>query len=100
MKKIIPDHTAVRTALWRALHVYIDPEPHILNDMIGEKLVAEENWRARPDMGADFSKAMRASIVGRARFIEDLVEEQISQGVHQYVILGAGLDTFALRRPD
>ena len=47
MKKIIPDHTAVRTALWRALHVYIDPEPHILNDMIGEKLVAEENWRAR-----------------------------------------------------
>lgn len=43
---------------------------------------------------------MRASIVGRARFIEDLVEEQISHGVTQYVILGAGLDTFAQRQPE
>lgn len=43
---------------------------------------------------------MRASIVGRARFIEDIVEEQAEQCVTQYVILGAGLDTFAQRRPE
>lgn len=51
-------------------------------------------------MNPDFSKGMRASIVGRARFVEDIVEEQAEQGVTQYVILGAGLDTFAQRRPD
>jgi methyltransferase (TIGR00027 family) len=42
----------------------------------------------------------RAAIVARARFIEDLVTQQARQGVTQYVILGAGLDTFAQRRPD
>ena len=99
-KDIAPEHTAVRVALWRALHVQIDPKPHILADEIGLKLVAEEGWRRRPDMDPAFSKGMRASIVGRARFIEDLVEEEAKQGVTQYVILGAGLDTFAQRRPE
>jgi methyltransferase (TIGR00027 family) len=42
----------------------------------------------------------RAAIVARARFIEDLVAEQAGRGVAQYVILGAGLDTFAQRRPE
>ncbi|WP_141733519.1 class I SAM-dependent methyltransferase [Oligoflexus tunisiensis] len=98
--KIAPEHTAVRVALWRALHVQIDPEPHILTDEIGLKLVDEVDWRNRPDMNPEFSKGMRASIVGRARFIEDLVEEQARQGVTQVVILGAGLDTFAQRRPE
>ncbi|WP_347359319.1 class I SAM-dependent methyltransferase [Bdellovibrio sp.] len=97
---LAPEHTAVRVALWRALHVQIDPPPHVFSDVIGEKLVAEENWRSRQDMNPDFSKGMRASIVGRARLIEDLVEEQARLGVTQYVILGAGLDTFAQRRPE
>jgi methyltransferase (TIGR00027 family) len=38
--------------------------------------------------------------VARARFIEDLVVEEVGRGVEQYVILGAGLDTFAQRRPE
>jgi methyltransferase (TIGR00027 family) len=38
--------------------------------------------------------------VGRARFVEDLVGERLGKGVGQFVILGAGLDTFAQRRPD
>jgi len=97
---IAPEHTAVRVALWRALHVQIDPMPHVLTDEVGLRLVGEENWRSRQDMNPDFSKSMRASIVGRSRFVEDLVEEQVKQGVTQYVILGAGLDTFAQRRPD
>ena len=42
---IAPEHTAVRVALWRALHVQIDPKPHILTDEVGEKLVAEEIGR-------------------------------------------------------
>ncbi len=95
---IAPEHTAVRVALWRALHVLIDSSPHVFSDTVGSKLVEETEWRSRPDMHPDFSKGMRASIVGRARFIEDLVSEQEKLGVNQYIILGAGLDTFAQRR--
>jgi O-methyltransferase involved in polyketide biosynthesis len=92
-----PDNTAVRTALWRAMHVQVDSSPHIIEDEVGFQLVAPpDGWRRRPDMDPDFTSRLRASIVLRARFIEDLVIEQRKQ----YVILGAGLDTFAQRRPD
>ena len=95
-----PDNTAVRVALWRALHVEQDAPPHVFEDTVGLKLVAPpEGWQERPDM-SPFTRPFRASIVGRARFVEDVVSEQIARGVGQYVILGAGLDTFAQRRPD
>ena len=96
-----PDSTAVRVALWRAMHVEIDPPPHVLDDEIGLRLVApDDGWRHRPDMDPHFTQRFRASIVARARFIEDLVVEQAGRGVSQYVILGAGLDTFAQRRAE
>lgn len=95
-----PDSTAVRTALWRAMHVEVDPPPHVLDDLIGLQLAdPEPGWRERPDMDAEATRPFRASIVARARFIEDLVQEQAAGGVGQYVILGAGLDTFAQRHP-
>lgn len=99
-KKIIePDNTAVRTALWRALHVQVDAKPHIFEDEIGLKLITPpDDWQERPDM--KFTKRLRASIIARARFIEDLIIEQYKKGIPQYVILGAGLDTFAQRRPE
>ena len=94
----VPDSTAVRVSLWRALHVLHDASPHILEDDIGLKLIApDEDWRQRPDMHPQGTRGYRASIVGRARFIEDLVQEEAGKGVRQYVILGAGLDTFAQR---
>src|SRR5439155_9012079 len=94
-----PDNTAVRVALWRALHVEVDPPPHVFEDEVGLKLAApDDEWRSRPDM-SPFTKPFRAAIVARARFIEDLVTEQATRGVGQYVVLGAGLDTFAQRRP-
>lgn len=94
-----PDNTAVRTALWRALHMQADAKPYILEDDIGLKLAAPpEGWQKRPDMM--FTKRLRASVIARSRFIEDLITEQSKQGIGQYVILGAGLDTFAQRRPD
>ena len=95
------DSTAVRVALWRAMHVAVDAQPHILEDEIGLRLAApDENWRSRPDMDPDATRLCRASIVARARFIDDLVIECAGRDVGQYVILGAGLDTFAQRRPD
>jgi hypothetical protein len=98
---VTPDSTAVRTALWRAMHVQIDPTPHVVEDEIGLKPVApDEGWRNRPDMNPQWTRGIRASIAARARFIEDLVTEQAGRGVGQYVILGAGLDTFAQRRPE
>jgi methyltransferase (TIGR00027 family) len=96
-----PDSTAVRVALWRALHLEVDPPPHVLEDEIGLKLVApDDGWRHRPDMDPHFTSRFRASIVARARFIEDMVVERAGRGVGQYVILGAGLDSFAQRRPE
>jgi methyltransferase (TIGR00027 family) len=90
----------VRTALWRALHLEADAPPHVFEDPLGIKLVApDDRWRERPDM-SPFTRAFRASILARARFVEDLVAEQANLGVGQYVILGAGLDTFAQRRPE
>lgn len=97
--KPAPDSTAVRVALWRALHVELDAPPHVLEDPIGLQLAApDEGWRQRPDMDPMGTRTFRASIVARARFIEDLVVEQAGLGVDQYVVLGAGLDTFAQRR--
>src|SRR6476646_5769791 len=87
-----PDSTAVRVALWRALHVEVDAPPHVLEDTIGLELAApEQGWRERGDMHPQGTRMFRASIVARARFIEDLVAEQLDCGVDQYVLLGAGL---------
>ena len=96
-----PDSTAVRVALWRALHLEVDPPPPVLEDAVGLELAApDEGWRRRPDMNPEGTKLFRASILARARFIEDRVEEQARRGIAQYVILGAGLDSFAQRRPE
>lgn len=94
-----PDNTALRTALWRALHVQADEKPHIIEDEVGFKLInPEKDWQERPDM--KYTKRLRASIVARTRFIEDLTKEQIEKGVKQYVLLGSGLDSFAQRNTE
>ena len=99
-KKITePDITAVRTALLRALHVQADAKPHVFEDEIGLKLISPRK-DSQKHSDTKFAQRFRASIVARARFIEDLIIEQSKQGISQYVILGAGLDTFAQRRPD
>ncbi|MBY8863242.1 class I SAM-dependent methyltransferase [Nocardia sp. CA2R105] len=98
---VAPEHTAARVALWRALHLEADPPPHVVRDEIGLRLVdPDDGWRERPDMDPDSTRPMRAGVVARARFIEDLIVEQSAAGVGQYVLLGAGLDTLAQRRPE
>jgi methyltransferase (TIGR00027 family) len=96
-----PDGTAVRVALWRAMHVQVDPPPHVLNDEVGLRLAAPpDGWQGRPDMHPEGTSRNRATVVARARFIEDLVADQAGHGIAQFAILGAGLDTFAQRRPE
>jgi methyltransferase (TIGR00027 family) len=100
-QKTAPESTAVRVALWRAVHVQADAPPAVLDDEIGLQLAApEEGWRNRPDMDPQAMKPFRAAIIARSRFIEDMVLEQAGHGLAQYVILGAGLDTFAQRRAE
>jgi methyltransferase (TIGR00027 family) len=96
-----PDSTAVRVALWRALHLEVDAAPHVLQDVVGLQLAdPDSGWRHRGDMHPEGTKGFRAAIVARARFIDDLVADEVAAGVTQYVILGAGLDTLAQRRPE
>jgi hypothetical protein len=63
----------VRNLLRSDWDVEVDPPPHVLEDEVGLELVApDDGWRNRPDMSS-FTKPFRASILARARFIEDLV---------------------------
>jgi methyltransferase (TIGR00027 family) len=99
-KPAAPDSTAVRIALWRAMHVQVDPPPHVLEDALGLRLAApDEGWRQRRDMEPLGTRGYRAGVVARARFIEELVSDHLGRGIAQYVLLGAGLDTFPQRRP-
>src|SRR2546430_17595872 len=91
-----PDSTAVRVALWRAMHVQIDPPPHVLEDKIGLRLVApEDDWRRRPDMDPHFASRFRASIVARPPLLEDTAPRQTHGGGRPIVILGARVAAFS-----
>jgi methyltransferase (TIGR00027 family) len=98
-----PSRTALRVALRRAAHQLYDAPPLVLNDPIAVPILgttySEELRRTptRPDR--PFSVALRAFLVARSRYAEDKLARAIAQGVTQYVLLGAGLDTFAHRNP-
>lgn len=93
----LANNTAIRVALWRALHLEQDDKPFVIEDRVGLELIQPESgWQNRPDM-SPFTRPFRASILARARFIEDLIEQFVQDGLEQYVILGAGLDTYAQR---
>ena len=83
------------------------PEEHVTFDrMLVERLplISPEMASSNPDAATALAHIMQmyglASSLSRARYMEDCLEQAVGQGVQQYVLLGAGLDTFALRRPD
>lgn len=90
-----PDSSAVRSALWRSLHLTVDPPPHLIDDAIGHDLVAPaQGWEQRGDMHPERTAPYRLAIVARTRYVEDILA---AEDMGQYVLLGAGLDTFAQR---
>jgi methyltransferase (TIGR00027 family) len=93
--------TAQRVAIRRAAHQLLD-EPRVLDDPLALRIIgldAERALRSDPREHHAFSRAFRAFMAARSRYAEDELAHAVSHGVTQYVVLGAGLDTFAYRNP-
>jgi methyltransferase (TIGR00027 family) len=99
-----PSRTAQGVAFLRAVHQIIDEEPKILDDPISIRLFDPEVVRAIREQRERFqeprSRGLRTHMVVRSRFCEDQLREAVQRGLDQYVILGAGMDTFTYRQPD
>jgi methyltransferase (TIGR00027 family) len=93
--------TARRVAIRRAAHQLLD-HPRVLDDPLALRIIgaeAAEELRSNPKEHHAFSRAFRAFMAARSRYAEDELARAVSDGVRQYVVLGAGLDTFAYRNP-
>jgi methyltransferase (TIGR00027 family) len=97
-----PSRTALRVARWRAAHQLFD-HPKVLDDPIAMPIIgpraAEKLKTERPHAVGKYGLGIRAFMVARSRYAEDALARSIARGATQYVILGAGLDTFAYRNP-
>ena len=98
MKPNKPSRTAFRVAIRRAAHQIAD-KPPIMHDPIAVRLIGagveRDLERAMHKVARDF----RCLMAARSRYAEDRLADSVGDGVHQYVVLGAGLDTFAYRNP-
>lgn len=97
-----PSRTAYRVAMRRAAHQILD-RPVVLDDPIALRIVGTggaDEIRGNPKRyDTSFGRAMRLFLVARSRSAEDALAQGVASGVRQYVVLGAGLDTFAYRNP-
>ncbi len=103
MKETCPSRTALQVAMRRAAHQILD-DPKVFDDPLALRILGAEDaesLQARPDWPAEnpISHVLRASLAARSRFAEEELETAVRRGVQQYVVLGAGLDTFAYRNP-
>jgi methyltransferase (TIGR00027 family) len=96
--------TAFGTAYMRAAHQLIDKPPVILDDTVIVKLIGQPATvriiQAPELYQTQELQALRSHVVLRSRFAEDRLSDAVKRGVEQYIILGAGLDTFAYRQPE
>ncbi|WP_218508163.1 class I SAM-dependent methyltransferase [Variovorax sp. dw_308] len=102
MKRTGPSLTARGVAASRAAHQLLD-QPVVMDDPIAVPIIGRED-ADRIALGGrlldnDAARALRAFVVARARFAEAELGAAIERGVGQFVVLGAGLDTFAYRNP-
>lgn len=102
MQKGMPSRTALKVAASRAVHQLLD-QPLVLVDPVAVPILGPH---AHPKLQANHwryrgyaSTAARAFVVARSRFAEDHLAQAYAAGVRQYIVLGAGLDTFAYRNP-
>jgi methyltransferase (TIGR00027 family) len=96
-----PSQTALRVAVRRAAHQVLD-NPLVFEDplaltMIGMQGLSRDQYPPALLEETPYARVLRASMVARSRFAEDELRLAVQRGVRQYVLLGAGLDTFAYR---
>ena len=90
--------TALGVAIRRAAHQLMD-HPPVLFDPIAVRLVGSAHPRKMERAMHRVARDFRAFMAVRSRYVEDQLANAVAQGVCQYVVLGAGLDTFAYRNP-
>ncbi len=88
----------------RAAHTRLDPHP-LIDDPWGDRLVPESVKRALASSNATLDESLMRSpsygnVIMRTRYAEDALQAGVSRGVRQYVLVGAGFDSFSLRRPE
>jgi methyltransferase (TIGR00027 family) len=94
-----PSRTARGAAAYRAVHQTLDGGS-IFSDRFALRILDDETLATLDEVGANPAlRAMRLFIAARSRFSEDSLTASVARGVRQVVVLGAGLDTFALRNP-
>jgi methyltransferase (TIGR00027 family) len=98
-----PSRTALAAAAARAAHLIVDEDPKIFEDTVALALLGSDAKELiavhRNSADAGFAAALRAIVTTRSRYVEDRLAEAVRRGVEQYLILGAGLDSFAYRSP-
>lgn len=121
-----PSFTAIGVAIDRAVHQILDDDPKILRDPIALSIVEglvrgnfamywpqryatasttvpassrQDIFEAAEELRNPMWALLRSHPLVRSRFTEDCLMEAAAGGVRQYVVLGAGLDTFAYRQP-
>lgn len=98
-----PSNTAFQVAAARAAHLKYDPAPHLLEDIHAEAMLDDESRSMIEGYGDEAPWILlenRLFLPLRARFVEDRLVEAYARGIRQFVILGAGLDSFAWRQPE
>jgi methyltransferase (TIGR00027 family) len=103
MENPAASRTALATALMRAAHTRLDPHP-LIDDAWGDRLVPESVKRAMASSDAILDESLMrsgsyANVIMRTRYAEDALKAAVTNGVQQYVLIGAGFDSFSLRRP-
>lgn len=104
----MPDREASRTARatanMRAAHQLFDPRPRVLEDPFALPIIGPDAVRKIHDTADHYQtlerRGFRAHVVLRSRYTEDRLALGVLRGVTQYVLLGAGFDTFVLRQPE
>ena len=95
--------TAFGTLFIRAVHQLLDAQPLVLDDPAALTLLGEDHAREikknHKHHRTPAARAFRTHVVLRSRFAEDRLAEAVDRGITQYIILGAGFDTFAFRQP-
>ena len=98
-----PSQTALAAAAARAAHLVVDNEPFLFRDPVAGVLIGEQGQEMvgfhRRSGDHIVLAGTRAQVTVRSRYTEDRLARLAEGGLDQYVILGAGLDTFACRSP-